>query len=101
MMENEEGTPYEDLGGFPIYTKKGWILFGAWIILFLVGFIPWGFLYDPEPYIGGWLPFPLAFFWVLEAIYVVFVAYVSYDWMKSERAARMRRERKEESGGER
>lgn len=99
-MDNEEGTPYDEIGGFPIYTKRGLVLFAAWLVLFLVGFIPWPFLYSPEPYLSGWLPLPLAFFWILEALYVIFVAYVGYDWLKSERAARMRRERKNKNRGE-
>lgn len=51
------------------------------IILLLAGAIPFKFTANPEPYIFGWLPFPLLYWWILVVLDLVFLLWVTYSWL--------------------
>jgi hypothetical protein len=56
---------------------KNKIIIPIFVVLFLLGAVPWPFTAQPTPYIGGWLPFPLAFWWILMAVNLIFVLLVA------------------------
>ncbi|MGN9165817.1 hypothetical protein ACTNDY_11150 [Tissierellaceae bacterium HCP3S3_D8] len=47
------------------------------IILLLLAMIPFSFTATPEPYIFGWLPFPLLYWWGLMIVNLIFVLWVA------------------------
>lgn len=52
------------------------------VILLLLGMAPFSFTATPEPYVFGWLPFPLLYWWILMAINLVFVLWVANSFVK-------------------
>lgn len=65
--------------------KKNKIIMSIFIILLLLAMIPFGFTKSPEPYIFGWIPFPLFYWWTLMFINLVFVLYVVHDFVENEK----------------
>lgn len=53
------------------------IIFIVFVILLLSAMIPFSFTESPEPYIFGWLPFPLFYWWLLMFINLAFVLIVA------------------------
>lgn len=105
--DTKESTRSGSAFSVPITTRKGWTLSIAFVILFLLGFVPWPWYYSSSPYLGGWLPLPLAYWWLLEVTYTVFIFYMTYYWLNSTRARRMQQAQREDdtfpdtsSGGE-
>lgn len=84
-----ELTSYESIRKLSVVTtSRGRKLFLVWVILLMLTFIPWPWFYSPEPYLSGWLPFPLFYFWVVEFVYVAFVIYVGVTWAESKQDAK-------------
>ena len=54
------------------------------VVLLLLALIPFGFTSTPEPYVFGWLPFPLLYWWILMIVNLVFVLYVAKEFVKYE-----------------
>lgn len=52
------------------------------ITLIALGLIPWPFTKSPYPLIGGWLPLPLLYYWILEAMYFTYICILVYRWLK-------------------
>lgn len=100
MPSNADIPSVKEIPTIPFRTKKGWILFALWGVLFLLSFIPWPWYYSPEPLIGGWLPFPLFYWWVVEVMYILFISYITYRWLQGTKAARMRQATRETSGND-
>ncbi len=53
------------------------------VILLLLGMVPFSFTATPEPYIFGWLPFPLLYWWILMIINLIFVLWVAKKFTDS------------------
>lgn len=74
-----------------IFYEKGWkmkkknIIKIIFAILLLLAMIPFSFTKSPEPYIFGWLPFPLFYWWILMFLNLIFVLFVAYDFVKNEK----------------
>lgn len=70
------------------------------IILLTLGMAPWPFTATPEPYIFGWLPFPVFFWWVLMFINLAFVFWVASVFVKEAKEDQAKKEREELVHGE-
>lgn len=57
--------------------KKKKLVAIVFIILLTLGMFPWPFTANPEPYIFGWLPFPVFYWWVLMFVNLAFVLWVA------------------------
>lgn len=55
------------------------------VVLLLLAMLPFGFTKSPEPYIFGWLPFPLMYWWALMFVNLGFVLYVAAQFVKNEK----------------
>ena len=53
------------------------------VILLLLGMVPFSFTATSEPYIFGWLPFPLLYWWILMIINLIFVLWVAKKFTDS------------------
>ena len=62
--------------------KRDTKIFIIFIVLFLAGVIPFKFTKTPEPYIFGWLPFPLFYWWIVIALSFIFLLWVAFSWIK-------------------
>lgn len=59
-------------------------LIGAiFAVLFFLCMFPFAFTNSPEPYIAGWLPFPLLYWWILMLLNLVFVCWVCHVFVKN------------------
>ena len=47
--------------------------------------MPFEFTKSPEPYMFGWLPFPLFYWWILMFVNLIFVLFVVKDFAKNEK----------------
>lgn len=65
--------------------KKNKLIASVFITLLLLAMLPFGFTKNPEPYIFGWLPFPLFFWWILMFVNLIFVLLVTHDFVKNEK----------------
>lgn len=65
--------------------KKKNIIKIIFAILLLLAMIPFNFTNSPEPYLFGWLPFPLFYWWILMFLNLIFVLFVAYDFVKNEK----------------
>ncbi|MCG0276249.1 MAG: hypothetical protein L5655_08860 [Thermosediminibacteraceae bacterium] len=52
------------------------------VILLLAAAIPFEFTERPEPYVFGWLPFPLFYWWILVILNLLFLYWVSSSWLR-------------------
>lgn len=59
------------------------LILSIFAILLLLGMAPFSFTATPEPYIFGWLPFPLLYWWILMAINLIFVLWVTKQFTKN------------------
>jgi hypothetical protein len=59
-----------------------WWLF---VLLFLAAAIPWPWTARPEPYLFGWLPFPLFYWWVLVVLNFIYILWAANEWLRSKR----------------
>ena len=62
---------------------KNKIIIPIFIVLFLTTAIPWPFTAASGNYLFGWLPRPLAYWWILMAVNLVFVLLVSRHFVKT------------------
>lgn len=62
--------------------KRNTLTLVIFAILFLAACIPFGFTESPEPYVFGWLPFPLLYWWILVGLNFVFLLWTTYAWLK-------------------
>lgn len=53
------------------------------VVLLLLAVIPFSFTANPEPYLFGWLPFPLLYWWVLMVVNLIFVLWVAKKFTES------------------
>ena len=60
------------------------LIFIIFIVLLLAAMIPFGFTLSPEPYVFGWLPFPLLYWWIHMLLNLVFVLWVAREFVKHE-----------------
>lgn len=89
QLPDLELTKFGDIRNMNVInTRRGWKLLLIWLILLALTFVPWPWFYDAEPLTGGWLPFPLLYFWVVEFIYVGFVIYVGVTWAEAKMEAK-------------
>ncbi|MDD7305757.1 MAG: hypothetical protein PUG67_04125 [Peptoniphilaceae bacterium] len=65
--------------------KKNKIIMGIFIVLLLLAMIPFSFTKSAEPYIFGFLPFPLFYWWILMFVNLIFVLIVAHDFVKNEK----------------
>ena len=65
--------------------KKNKIIMGIFIVLLLLAMIPFSFTKSAEPYIFGFLPFPLFYWWILMVVNLIFVLIVAHDFVKNEK----------------
>lgn len=65
--------------------KRNTKIFVIFVILLLAAMIPFEFTMNPEPYVFGWLPFPLLYWWILIAINFSFMIWVAYPWLKGDK----------------
>lgn len=56
---------------------KNKIIIPIFIVLFLLGFLPWPFTTGSQILLFGWLPLTLGFWWLLMIIDVIFCLIVS------------------------
>ncbi|MDR7870883.1 MAG: hypothetical protein RIN55_08500 [Tissierellaceae bacterium] len=59
------------------------LILSIFAVLLLLGMIPFSFTATPEPYIFGWLPLPLLYWWVLMGINLIFVLWVANSFVKN------------------
>lgn len=59
------------------------LILSIFVILLLLGMVPFSFTATPQPYVFGWLPFPLLYWWILMAINLVFVLWVAKEFTKN------------------
>lgn len=57
----------------------------VFVVLLSLAMIPFGFTMSPEPYVFGWLPFPLFYWWILMAVNLAFVLWVAKEFVKHEK----------------
>ncbi len=53
------------------------LILTIFVILLLLAMIPFSFTATPEPYVFGWLPLPLLYWWGLMIVNLVFVLWVA------------------------
>ncbi|HLR20709.1 MAG TPA: hypothetical protein VK087_01755 [Tissierellaceae bacterium] len=59
------------------------LILSIFVVLLLLALIPFSLTATPEPYIFGWLPFPLLYWWILMVVNLVFVLWVSKKFVES------------------
>lgn len=59
------------------------LILSIFVVLLLLAIIPFSFTASPEPYIFGWLPLPLLYWWGLMVINLIFVLWVAKKFTKS------------------
>ncbi|WP_297281315.1 hypothetical protein [uncultured Anaerococcus sp.] len=65
--------------------KKNKFILCIFIILLFLAMMPFEFTKSPEPYMFGWLPFPLFYWWILMFVNLIFVLFVVKDFAKNEK----------------
>lgn len=63
--------------------KKNTLIKVVFVILLLLAMLPFGFTKSPEPYVFGWLPFTLFYWWILMFVNLIFVLIVAKDFVKN------------------
>ncbi len=63
--------------------KKNTLIKVVFVILLLLAMLPLGFTKSPEPYVFGWLPFPLFYWWILMFVNLIFVLIVAKDFVNN------------------
>lgn len=63
--------------------KKNTLIKVVFVILLLLAMLPFGFTKSPEPYVFGWLPFPLFYWWILMFVNLIFVLIVAKDFVNN------------------
>lgn len=58
------------------------LILGIFAILLFLGVAPFSFTATPDPYLFGWLPLSLGYWWVLMAVNLVFVLWVAKEFVK-------------------
>lgn len=61
---------------------KNKIIIPVFIVLFLLGAIPFAFTEQTGSFVFGWLPLPLAFWWTLMLVDLAFVLAVCHHFVK-------------------
>ena len=64
--------------------KKKNVIKIIFVILLMLAIIPFDFTKNAEPYIFGWIPFPLFYWWILMFLNLIFVLKVAYDFVRNE-----------------
>jgi len=59
------------------------LVFIVFVILLMLAMLPFSFTESPEPYVFGWLPFPLFYWWILMFVNLVFVLIVAKKFVES------------------
>ncbi|MBC8587208.1 hypothetical protein [Paratissierella segnis] len=59
------------------------LILSIFVVLLLLAIIPFSFTASPEPYIFGWLPLPLLYWWSLMVINLIFVLWVAKKFTES------------------
>lgn len=59
------------------------LILTIFVVLLCAGMIPFEFTSTPEPYVFGWLPFSLLYWWILMFINLIFIAWVCRSFVKS------------------
>lgn len=62
---------------------KNKYIFIIFVILLLAAMIPFSFTSRPEPFLFGWLPLSLAYWWTLMIVNLIFVLWVAYSFVKN------------------
>lgn len=60
------------------------LIFTIFVILLMLALIPFKFTASPEPFLFGWLPLTLAYWWILMFLNLIFVLWVAYSFVKSD-----------------
>ncbi len=60
-------------------------VFWIFLVLLCAAALPFSFTTRPEPYIFGWLPFPLFYWWILVVVNFVFLFRVTRSWLAEQR----------------
>lgn len=60
-------------------------IFVIFVILLILAMVPLKFTTAPEPYVFGWLPGPLLYWWILMVLNLIFVFWISKEFVKSEK----------------
>lgn len=64
------------------------LILGICSILIALAIIPFSFTASPEPYIFGWLPLSLLYWWVLMIVNLAFVLWVAKKFTDSAKEER-------------
>lgn len=62
---------------------KNKVIIPIFVVLFLLGFLPWPFTTGNQILLFGWLPLTLGFWWLLMIVDVVFVLIVSKHFVNT------------------
>ena len=62
---------------------KNKIIIPIFLVLFLLSFIPFAFTESCTPLLFGWLPTPLAYWWILLVADLIFVFIVCRHFVKT------------------
>lgn len=59
------------------------LILSIFVVLLLLAMIPFSFTASPEPYIFGWLPMHLLYWWILMIINLIFILWVAKKFTDS------------------
>ncbi|AVP54347.1 hypothetical protein K144313037_07460 [Clostridium tetani] len=59
------------------------LILSIFAILLCAAMVPFGFTSKASPYIFGWLPFPLLYWWILMFVNLIFILWVCSCFVKS------------------